>query len=802
MKGITLLLALAAGSLPAAGLQEKPDPEGVEFFEKRIRPLLVERCYACHSAQAEKAKGGLAVDTREALLRGGNSGPAVVPGDPESSLLIKAIRYADEDLEMPPKKKDRLSPEQIGDFEGWVRRGAPDPRLADAAAPARPPIDFAEARKFWSFRPVADPAPPEVRDRAWPETPIDRFVLARLEEKGLRPGPDADRRTLLRRATFDLTGLPPAPEEIDAFLADASPEAFARVVDRLLASPHYGERWGRHWLDVVRYADTAGDNSDFPIPQARRYRDWVLRSFNEDKPFDGFVREQVAGDLLPARTEAERVEGVVATGYVAIARRFVDSIEKYHHLTIEDTIDTLGRSVLGLSLGCARCHDHKYDPVPLEDYYALYGIFQSTRYPYPGCETTRHQKDMVPLLPPAEAEALLAPYRERLAALEAEAKRLEGEEKALREKLKGGEDAEVKRWLKEVEAAGRDAKKKRDAFVVEGRPAMETAYAVAEGKPENSRVHVKGDPKILGREVPRRFLQVLGGDELPAGDPGSGRLQLARWLTDPANPLTARVLVNRLWLHHFGKGIVATPSDFGARGSPPTHPELLDWLAARFVEGSWSIKAMHRRIMLSRVYRLASRDVPENSSADPRNDLLWRSERRRLDAEAIRDAMLAVSGALDRSPGGSHPFPPEKSWDFSASRPFTAAYDSRRRTVYLMTGRIRNHPFLEVFDGADPNLSTGSRLLTTTSLQALLLMNSKFVSEQAEGFAARLLKEEEGTRIDRAYALAFGRVPASAERRAGEAFLARARAAGAPEERAWASLARVFLASNEFLHVD
>jgi hypothetical protein len=791
---VSILAAMAA----AAGGQEG---EGVEFFEKRIRPVLVDRCYACHSAQAEKAKGGLTVDTREALLRGGNSGPAVVPGDLDRSLLIKAIRYTDEDLGMPPKQRDRLSPEQVADFESWVRRGAPDPRLADAAPPSRPKIDFAEARKFWSFRPVADPALPEVGDRAWPVSPIDRFVLARLEARGLRPGPDADKPTLLRRATFDLTGLPPSPEEIDAFLADASPDAFARVVDRLLASPHYGERWGRHWLDVVRYADTAGDNSDFPVPQARLYRDWVLRAFNEDKPFDRFVREQVAGDLLPWATEAERVDGVVATGYLAISRRFVDSIEKYHHLTIEDTIDTLGKSILGLSLGCARCHDHKYDPVPLEDYYSLYGIFQSTRYPYPGCETTRHQKDMVPLLPPAEAEALLSPYRGRLAALEEEARRLEGEEKALREKLKGGDEAELRRRLKEVEGRGREAKKKRDAFVVEGRPAMETAYAVAEGKAENARVHVKGDPKILGREVPRRFLQLLGGEELPAGDPGSGRLPLARWLTDPANPLTARVLVNRIWLHHFGKGIVATPSDFGARGGAPTHPELLDWLAARFVAGGWSIKAMHRQILLSRVYRLASRDVPGNAAADPRNDLLWRAERRRLDAEAIRDAMLAVSGSLDRSPGDAHPFPPEKSWDFSASRPFTAVYESRRRTVYLMTGRIRNHPFLEIFDGADPNLSTGSRLQTTTSLQALLLMNSPFVLERAEGLAARILREPEEARIGLAYALAFGREPTSAERRAGEAYLARA-AQGVSEKEAWASYARVFLASNEFLHVD
>ncbi len=769
--------------------QEGPaDREGIEFFEKRIRPILVARCYACHSAQSEKVKGGLVVDSREGLLRGGDSGPAVVPGKPAESLLIKAIKYTIDDLEMPPKEKDRLTPAQVADFETWVLKGAPDPRLLDAAAPVKPSIDYEAARKFWSLRPVIDPPPPAVRDASWPAGAIDRFLLARMEEKGLRPGPDADRRTLLRRATFDLTGLPPTPEEIRAFLDDRSTDAFARAVERLLASPRYGERWGRHWLDVVRYADTAGDNSDFPVPQARLYRDYVIRSFNADKPYDRFVREQLAGDLLPWSAEAERIEGIVATGYLAISRRFVDSIEKYHHLTVEDTIDTLGKSVLGLSLGCARCHDHKYDPVGADDYYALYGIFQSTRYPYPGCETTRYQKDFVPLVPPAEAEALLAPYREKLAALEDELKRLEAEQKALRES--SPEKA------KALDAPIRDVRKKRDAFIVEGKPKMETAYAVAEAKPEHSRIHVKGDPKVLGREIPRRSLMVLGGQ--PAAT-GSGRRELAAALTDPRNPLFARVMANRIWHHHFGRGIVETPNDLGTRGAPPTHPELLDWLASRFIDDGFSIKAMHRRIMLSRAYRLASREIPGNAAVDPRNDLRTRFERRRLEAEAVRDAMLAASGLLDETPGGAHPFPPEKAWTFSASGPFTAVYETRRRSVYLMSGRIRNHPFLEVFDGSDPNLSTGSRLLTTTALQSLYLMNSRFVSEQADAFGARARSAPDP--VGFAYETAYGREPSAAERSRAEAFLAKARES-AGEERAWAALARVVLSSNEFLHVD
>ena len=757
--------------------QVEPSREGIEFFEKKIRPILVERCYDCHSAKAQKAKAGLLVDSREGLLRGGDSGPALVPGKPEESLLLKAIRY--EGMEMPPKEKGRLPPEQLADFETWIVLGAPDPRKGDAAAPARSAIDFSKAREFWSFRPVRDPALPAVRDAAWPAGAVDRFVLSRLEARGLRPGPDADRRALLRRVTFDLVGLPPSPEEIDAFLRDDAPDAFAKVVDRLLASPRYGERWGRHWLDVARYADTSGCNSDFPVRQARLYRDWVLRAFNEDKPYADFLREQVAGDLLPAATEEERRAKVVATGYLAISRRFVDSIEKYHHLTLDDTVDTLGKSVLGLSLGCARCHDHKYDPVAAEDYFALYGIFASTRYPYPGCETYLRQKDLVPLVPREEAEAAMKPYLEKLAALDQAAKA-------------AGKDAQAK------------AKKERDAWERDGRPEIESAYAVAEGTPQHARIQIKGDPRKLGAEVPRRFLQVLGGR--PVADPakGSGRLDLAGWLADLANPLAPRVLVNRIWQHHFGRGIVRTPNDFGARGLPPTHPELLDWLAARFLEGGGSIKALHRTILLSRTYRLAAADLPDHARADPSNELYGRFERRRLDAEAIRDAMLSASGAIDLEPSGAHPFPPQKQWGFSASRPFQAAYPTRKRSVYLVVGRIRNHPFLETFDGADPNLSTAERLPAASPLQALFLMNNAFVTEQSEKLAARVRSDRadlEG-RVERAHALAFGRLPTSEERRRAEAFLGRAAAAAGAEGPAWASYARVLLSSNEFIFTD
>jgi hypothetical protein len=868
---------LLASGVPAGG-QEPVSADGAEFFERRIRPVLAEKCYSCHSAKAGKVKADLALDTREGLRRGGYSGPALVPGDPENSLLIKAIRHTSEDLEMPPKEADRLTPEQVRDFELWVKMGAPDPRGTDVGSPsAKPRIDFAEARKFWSYRPVGDPPVPEVGDRSWPESPIDRFILAKLEEKGLKPAPDADKRTLLRRVTFDLTGLPPTPEEMEAFLADDAPDAFAKVVERLLASPRYGERWGRHWLDVVRYADTAGCNSDYPIPQMYRYRDWVIRAFNEDKPYGDFIREQLAGDLLPWKTWEERNEKVIATGYVANSRRFASSENGIQHLIIEDTIDNLGRTFLGLTIHCARCHDHKFDAISNEDYYALYGIFQSTRYPFPGIELNKVPRDLVPLVPPEEVERILAPHRERLAALDAEVKRLEAEqaearrviaeegarpaasagppaapapvvpppavaadpalarrfaELAAAEARARGEAArleaeraalvaeaersrriaEASRRLEELRRAIEAAQKKREEYA-KSMPLVESAYAVAEGaKPGNARVHLRGDPKTLGAEVPRRFLTVLGGRELPSGHAGSGRRELAEWIADPGNPLTWRVMANRIWQYHFGRGIVATPSDFGVRGQAPTHPELLDWLTRRFLESGGSIKALHRHVVLSRTYRMSSRADAEALRVDPENAYLWRFPRRRLEAEAIRDALLAVAGTLDPTPGGPHPFPPQNTWSFTQHKPFIAVYETAKRSVYVMTQRIRRHPFLALFDGPDTNASTAVRTVSTTPLQGLYMLNAPFVHEQARAFAERLRRERAGEdeRIERAYHLAFGRPPSSKEREVGRSYLAAARArlaaAGMTEDRrdteAWESYARVLFRLNEFIYVD
>jgi hypothetical protein len=684
----------------------------------------------------------------------------------------------------------------------------------------------AENQKFWSFQPLADPQPPLVQAADWPKNEVDRFTLARLEARGLTPVEPADKRTLLRRVTYDLTGLPPTPGDIAAFLADDSPSAFVKVVDRLLASPAYGERWGRHWLDVVRYADTAGDNSDYPVPQLYKYRNWVIRAFNQDKPYDQFVREQLAGDLLPARDDREKADQMIATGYLANARRFgsYEDARYQWYLTYEDTIDNLGRTFLGLTINCARCHDHKFDPITTEDYYALYGIFQSTRYPWPGIELDKVPRDLVPLAPPDQVEAVLKERRQQQATLDLAVKQREEEKSAADKALKEAETiqdakerearvAAARQRVEEVGKALQTARKERDLFAKRPLP-FETAYAVAEGtrKVGNAQVQLRGDPEKPGKEVSRRFPTILGGQTLPADARGSGRLELAGWLTDASNPFPARVLVNRLWHYHFGKGIVQTPSDFGKQGKPPTHPELLDYLARRLIDSGWSIKAMHRLILLSQTYQLSSREDAANVRVDPGNDYLWKWTRRRLDAEAIRDTLLTVSGTLDRTPGGPHPFPDQTNWDFTQHKPFKAVYETNRRSVYLMTQRIQRHPYLALFDGADTNASTARRIGSTTPLQALFLMNDSFVHEQARRFARRLLEDgaDETGRIERAYLLAFGRPATAEEQAASAAFLAQVRgklrAADVPAEqqqtRAWESYVRALWMTNEFVYLD
>ncbi|HZV05070.1 MAG TPA: PSD1 and planctomycete cytochrome C domain-containing protein [Gemmataceae bacterium] len=793
------LLPLLALLLLASTVQAQSEAE--TFFETRIRPVLAGTCFKCHGGN--KVSAGLRVDSRQALLGGGQSGPALVPGAPERSLLIRALRHsATAEIKMPPNQK--LSDSTIADFERWVKEGA----IWPAAAPG---VDVFAAGKHWAFVPVRKPQPPH-DSSGWAGGPLDCFIAAGQRERGVRPVAPADRRTWLRRVTFDLIGLPPTPEEIAAFLADSSAEAHARVVDRLLASPRYGERWGRHWMDLVRYADTAGDNADYPIPEAVLYRDYVIDSFNADKPYDAFLREQLAGDLLarqgPSETYAERT---IATTYLALSRRYLTAPYEQWHLTLEDTIDATGRAFLGLTLRCARCHDHKFDPIRQEDYYALYGIFASTQLPYAGSEEFSSKKfprdHFVPLLPPAEALPKLEAHRKKLAELRNEIDQIA---KDPRVRLTGEQGLANKRMQEKL------AELRRELFDLErtNLPAdLPGAYAVSDGKPADVPLQRSGDPGQPGPVVKRGVPKFLAGSRPFVIAPGSsGRLELARWLTAPENPLTARVMVNRIWQHHFGKGLVPTPSNFGLSGQPPTHPELLDWLANRFIESGWSIKAMHRLIVLSQTYRLASVLDSANIARDPANSGYWHFERRRLDAEAIRDAMLAVSGTLDLRRPGPHPFPPMSTWAWTQHAPFKEVYPSRHRTVYLMTQRLQRHPFLALFDGPDTNVTTDTRTRSTVPLQALYLMNNPFVTEQAKALAARLLRgsPELGQRVQLGFELAWGRPSVEAEIEAARHYLERYEheltrldvPIPARELEAWTSLSRVLLGANEFMYVD
>jgi mono/diheme cytochrome c family protein len=737
-----IFATLPTAEPPVAVASERDE---LALFENHVRPLLTTRCIKCHGAA--KQESGLRLDSKRLATKGGDRGPAIVPGDPERSLLVQAARRSGE-LKMPPD--DSLKPEEVAGLVEWIRQGAPWP-AESVRSSTRGGSITAQERQFWSFQPLGPGAPPEVHDQSWLRTPIDRFILARLEAARLKPVGPADKRTLIRRATFDLTGLPPTPDDVEAFVADGSPDAFAKVVDRLLTSPAYGERWGRHWLDVVRYADTAGETADFPVREAYRYRNYVLASFNSDKPFDRFVREQIAGDLYANEGPPEQYEDLVAaTGFIAVSRRFGFDSENYQYLTIQDTIDTLGQAVLGLSLGCARCHDHKFDPVNAADYYALYGIFESTRYAFPGSEQSKRPRDFVPAVLPSDA-----------------------------------------RRLKQF-------------------PVL---YAVAEAESKNARIQLRGDPTRLGAEVPRRFLEIFGGDRLPPGEKGSGRRQLADWITGRrAAPLTARVIVNRIWQHHFGSGLVRTENDFGARGAPPTHSELLDFLAARLIESGWSIKALHRLIMHSQTYQLSGGADATAAKRDPDDRWLSHFRRRRLDAEEIRDSLLWLGGNLDRSVGGPHPFPPVQTWGFTQHAPYSAVYDTNRRSVYLMTQRIKRHPFLALFDGADTNVSTAHRDATTVPTQALFLMNDPFVHGQSLQFAERLIAAatNEHQRIACAFQWALARPPESGEAERSAAFLASYRrelassglSAGEIPRMAWAAFARTLFARNDFLFVD
>ena len=1088
---ILVALCVCVGHLRAPA----DDAAGVEFFEKRVRPILIDHCYKCHGEPGQKIKGGLRLDTRDALLKGGDSGKsAVVPGKPDESLLIIAVQYANDDLKMPPKGK--LSDAQVADLVAWVKMGAPDPRTAVAAA-ATARLDLAEARKWWAYQPPDAHQVPTPRDNAWAHNDIDRFILARLEARGLSPAPPADRRTLIRRATFDLIGLPPTPAEVQSFLDDDSPDAFARVIDRLLASPRYGERWGRHWLDLVRYTDSfdsrvlggTGDCAD-----AWRYRDWVVKAFNADLPYDRFVTMQLAGDLLPYDPD-----GVTATSVLAIGNWGNGDSDKRKQLTdiVDDQVDLVGRALLGLTIACARCHDHKFDPISTEDYYGLAGIFFSSHInPKPGPPTAGSEILRIPLLSPQQREQRQRDQA-RLAELKKQIERLTDEHVAAlaREMLPrmrdyllaaadfakqhGGEDALdrfaasrqldpriLRQWLSYLEPAGastnlklfaepvtnvrgiaglhawkhpgnvdtpsltanstdqpisfititlppksvaihpspkdgvavawkspaslrvrlrgrvadadpncgngidwslklRSASGARSALssgsianggampfsdarlndisvspgdlielhvlpkgdyscdtttvelelsdLTAGRawklpadvvdnitlsnphpgrsgssglwhfydlagqaqsaelapdstlfswvravaskaeraqlertadavqaallstpPAdaglhreltnlrspfwaaarrhftasdpvaslkseestltkslaqpIPTTHGIRDGgcpetehagAPHDVAVHIRGRYDRLGAIVPRRFPQVLAGDSQPPITQGSGRLQLAQWLTSPSNPQTARVMANRIWQHHFGHGLVRTPNNFGMLGTRPTHPELLDQLALKFVESGWSIKAMHRMIMLSSTYQQSSRGGKDAIKSDPDNLLFARFSRRRLEAEALRDALLAAGGSLDLTPGG----------------PAVRDLSSPRRTLYLMTVRSDRSTYRTLFDAADPNSIIDQRTDSTVAPQALFLLNHPFVLDQANRLAtlARQQGGDDLQRINWLYYRIYSRPPGPQEVQLGIMLL---------RQTDWDAYCHVLLCANEFVYVD
>lgn len=925
-----LIAGAALACAVAAQAEEKVafTNEQLDFFEKNIRPVLAEKCYGCHHPD-EKIKGGLALHTRSALLKGGDSGNTIIPGDPAKSLLIKAIVYEDDDLQMPPK--ERLSDAEINNFKRWVRMGAPDPRKDDKPEAVKMGnIDVAAARSHWAFQPISNPQPPKVAKSDFVTTDIDAFVAAKHPEKGIRPNPKADKRALIRRATYDLTGLPPSPEEVQQFLNDTTPDAFETVINRLLKSEQYGERWGRHWLDVARYADTSGDRKnrgENRYPFAWTYRDYVTKAFNDDKPFDQFIKEQIAADFLVDENAKDK-SALAALGFITVGKRFMGNANEL----IDDRIDVVTQGFLGLTAACARCHDHKFDPIPTKDYYSLHGIFSSSEEP-----------DNEPYLSEPERTEAFIEFEKKLAALdedynsirpnlieealnEMRAKTgeylLASHEASRQKDLAKGRAVFTKRKLNvpagTVFAAG--LKKVKEDHPILGpwvqysqlpdkdfnapanqitdqvkqdqavNPVVREALAAAPptsmpqvarvygrlfaeiheewqamvkkgkapaGLPDknreairqviysekspihpakkdmtrivnnntvrreqtqfatrifklktehpasppramalqdvrrarNSRVLIRGEARRFGDEAPRRFLEILSKNERPEYSNGSGRLELADDIAHPDNPLTARVIVNRVWAWHFGTGLVDTISDFGLRCEEPLQRDLLDHLATWFLKNGQSIKKLHRYIMLSSVYQLATEDDGRYADIDPGNTYLWKFNLRRLDFESVRDTLLTLGGNIDLTPGG---------------KPVDLTEDEYpvRRTLYGAIDREALPELFRTFDFANPDMTTSERAMTTVPQQALFMMNSPFVIEQAKKMIERsdiaILHDKED-RIKYMYQLVFQRDPSNAELNVAWDFLQaqEKQAVTADESNAWSYGYGVYDAKNK-----
>jgi hypothetical protein len=737
---IAAFLPTARGDDGASKASARPfGADQVRFFEEKVRPILETRCVKCHGGGG-KVKGGFRLDSRAAVLKGGDLGPAVDPDQPDRSLLLQAIRY--EELEMPPG--GRLPTGEQAILTRWVREGLPWGSLPEATAPATASARsgpasaeaIASARREWSHQPVVRPRVPAVKDQSWVRDPIDAFLLARLEAEQLHPAPEADRVTLIRRLAFDLLGLPPTPEEVDAFLADRDPGAYERLVDRLLDSPHHGEHWARHWLDLVRYAETNGYERDSAKPFAWRYRDYVIDAFNRDKPYDRFLREQLAGDEVSPGS----AESLIATGFYRLGIWDDEPADRplARYDGLDGVVSTTGQVFLGMTINCARCHDHKVDPIPQADYYRLLACFKDV--------TDQDGKN-----------------------------------------------------LRTIEAGP----------VPSGRIEV---MCVAERGRGPAHVLQRGNPSLLGAEVGPGIPGVLEARPTAFADDRSKRRVLADWLTAPRNPRTARVLVNRLWQYHFGRGIVPTPNDFGKLGEPATHPELLDWLAAELVAGGWRLKPMHRRIVLSSAYRMSSRAAPAELAADPSNRGFWRFPPRRLAAEEVRDAILAVSGELRLKGGGPGVYPripaevlagqsvPGQGW------PGSPPAEADRRSIYVHVKRSLLVPVLATHDAADTDASCPVRYTTTVPTQALGLLNGQFANEQAGRLADRLRREAPGdpaAQVRRAIRLTTARNPADEEVRRDLDFLRALRdRAGLDERAALAQYALLVLNANAFLYID
>ena len=763
---------LACGKGPAI-----PTNEQLEFFENKVRPLLSDKCYRCHSSKAEgkgKLKAGLFLDSRAGLLKGGDSGSALTPGDPSKSFLVEAVNYRNEDMEMPPKGK--LKDEQIKILTDWVEMGAPWPGAETnyEIAQTKEAYDWDRFRReHWSFKPVVKSDLPPVENRSWPRSPLDYYTLSKLEAMKLEPNAAAEKRILIRRAYLDLTGLPPTPEEVEEFLEDAEVNAFAKIVDRLLASDHYGERWARHWLDVARYSDGLGGFGDNrALPDAWRYRDWVVNALNSDMPYNEFVARQISGDVIDGDPDP------VATGFFVVGPSYTsdggdpEAKAQAQAETLSDRVDTFSRAFLGLTAACARCHDHKFDPITTQDYYAIAGIFKNTRIgehplaPQGVVDAYRHGQDTIKNQNNAVNQFL-----------NDESKRLKIERKDIEKSM--GEEAKKKvaTMRAELDRLKKVAPKK-----------YETAHVLQEAGKNNMHVALRGDLRKKGELVPRRFIQILAGESPPPYSEGSGRRELAQSVTAPDNPLTARVIVNRVWQWHFGKALVRTPSNFGVLGEKPTHPQLLDWLAHDFVENGWSLKRLHRQIMLSSTWQMSSRFDKEKFTVDGDNNFLWRMNPRRLEVESWRDSLLAVTGELDQRVGG---------------KPDGEILRSKRRTLYATisrTGdRFESDAFLRLFDFPAAVSTSASRPTSTVPQQYLFMMNSPFMNERARTLGDHLngLKEPISERIKIAYQQLYSRLPDPAEIELGKQWLG-----DNLSSKSWHQYAQVLLSAHELIQIQ